>query len=268
MAAPGIYRWSAEGLEAARGPGILLVADSFLVEAGHVVALERHRARFLASLRDPVIAAVAGGPLPEPGQAELFWDAAIAALPRIGLWFPRLELVTIDGVPEFRLRLRESPRLDRSVTLQTHSAPDPRRVPGIKGPDLERLLRLRADAQRNGAGEAVLLSADGHVLDCCASALVWWRGDTLCTPPADAPRVDSVTVRTLLDLAARAGVSIVEELRRPADLDGLEVWALNALHGIRVVDHWRHGPRPVARPWRAGEWRGRLRSTRRLLPGD
>lgn len=268
MTVPGTFRWTAGDLESAEDASHvpLLVADSFLVRDGGVVGLDLHRERFLRALGEPAVAALAGVELPTADRAEAFWDAAVAALPRSGSWFPRFELTLGHQGPEFRLRLRNAPQLGRSITLRTHSGADPRRAPSIKGPDLEVLLGVRAHVQRNGAGDAVLLSPEGHVVDCCTSALAWWRGDSLCVPHGDLPRVDSVTARLLLRLAASAGVSVHPERSRPSDLAGLEIWALNALHGIRVVEHWPNGSRATARPWRAAEWRARLGRLRRPLP--
>jgi len=51
-----------------------------------------------------------------------------------------------------------------------------------------------------------------------------------------------------------------------ADLDGAEVWALNALHGIRIVTRWVDGPGVAEQPGRLAAWRARLDALRRPLP--
>jgi branched-subunit amino acid aminotransferase/4-amino-4-deoxychorismate lyase len=98
------------------------------------------------------------------------------------------------------------------------------------------------------------------------TCLAWWRGEVLCLPDAAIPRVDSVTLRSVLALAAATGVEVVEERARPADLEGLEVWALNALHGIRIVTAWVDGPATAEEPGRLAAWRARLDALRRPLP--
>ncbi|MFW8746251.1 hypothetical protein, partial [Mesorhizobium japonicum] len=72
-----------------------------------------------------------------------FWDAAIAALPRTGAWFPRFEL---RDSGELLLRARPAPELRRDVALVTWEGPDPRHAPTVKGPDLDRLAEARRSA--------------------------------------------------------------------------------------------------------------------------
>jgi branched-subunit amino acid aminotransferase/4-amino-4-deoxychorismate lyase len=66
----------------------------------------------------------------------------------------------------------------------------------------------------------------------------------------------SVTRELLLDEAAAEGVTVRYDDVAPHDLDGLEVWAVNALHGIRPVIAWpgspfEPGPAPRAESWSA-----------------
>ncbi len=191
-----------------------------------------------------------------------FWDAAIAAIPRDGEWFPRVEA---HSTGRLVFRLRSAPERSRSAVLATWSGPDPRTVPRVKGPDLEAMLRIRTDAQQYGADEAVILTDDGYVVEGAYSALLWWRGDILCSPPAEFDRVDSVTARSVVTLASALGIDTHEEACTPAELDGTELWALSALHGVRIVTAWVDGPGLAERPGRLGAWRARLDALRRPI---
>ena len=163
-------------------------------------------------------------------------------------------------------RLREAPERSRSVVLATHDGRDPRTAPRVKGPDLEAMVRLRTAVQSRGAQEAVILTPEGFVAEGSTTCLAWWRGDALAIPSDDIARIDSVTLRSVLALATALGVDILREDARPDDLDGCEVWALNALHGIRIVTQWIDGPAVAEEPGRLDAWRRRLDALRRPLP--
>jgi branched-subunit amino acid aminotransferase/4-amino-4-deoxychorismate lyase len=247
----------------------LEVADSWLVDDGTVLALELHRSRFLASVEARGFGrTTAADParLGQPGEAERFWEAAIAAIPRSGEWFPRVELLSRDGAAQFLLRLRSAPERALSLVLASHDGVDTRTAPSIKGPDLAVMLRLRTEAQQRGADDAVLLSPDGFVVEGAHTSLLWWRGDTLCAPSPELERVDSVTAKSIITLASALGVEVYYESVTPDELEGLEVWAVNALHGIRIVTGWIDGPSTAEQPGRLRKWRRLLDTLRKPLP--
>jgi branched-subunit amino acid aminotransferase/4-amino-4-deoxychorismate lyase len=237
--------WAPAGTPAS---GEVAVAESWLVEDGRARGLERHWARFARGCADAGLDA--GAP-----------RAAVEhALPVTGRWFPRVELRT-DG--ELRLAVRPAPPRQPEVVACVAYGPDPRRAPRRKGPDLERLAALRADAARRGAGEALLADRDGRLLEGAYTSLLWWEDDALCAVPDDAPILDGVTRGLLLGLAGAEGVDV--RLRRPlpSELDGREVWLTSALHGIRAVTRWV-GDAGAGRPVvagaarRAAAWQERL----------
>lgn len=261
MSAAVIYRWSDDGLELLDYCDMTLTqveaVDSWLVTGGEALGLDLHRTRFMTSIprgryRDM-----------DPGA---FWDAALAAIPRDGNWFPRVELRTQLLRPQLLFRLREAPELKRSIVLRTHTGRDPRTAPRFKGPDLEAMTRLRTEAQKHGADDAMILDAVGHVADGSTTCIVWWRGDALCVPSNDIERIDSVTVKSMIALATALGIDVLYESVTPADLDGLEVWALNAVHGIRIVTSWVDGPSTAEQPGRVATWQKRLEALRKPLP--
>jgi branched-subunit amino acid aminotransferase/4-amino-4-deoxychorismate lyase len=247
-----IYRWQNGSLELLdycdMTDSTVEVADSWLVSDGRTLALDLHRTRFLSSLArarheqvDPIA----------------FWDASIAAIPREGDWFPRVELQA-QAAPVLLFRLRDAPPRTHSVVVETHRGPDPRTQPLIKGPDLDALRGVRVGVQPDGADDAVILSADGYVAETSLSAILWWRGGILCTPPSEIARIDSVTARSLLGLATALGVELLEEAVTPSELDGTEVWTLNSLHGARIITRWIGGPATAEKPGRLALWRDRL----------
>ncbi|MCU1546144.1 MAG: hypothetical protein JWP30_1244, partial [Homoserinimonas sp.] len=182
-----------------------------------------------------------------------------------GQWFPRVEMQEHAGDIVAVFRQRQAPALARSITLATHAGADPRTQPTVKGPDTGTLSQLRAEAQLRGADDAVILSSDGYVVEAAHSALAWWRGDILCVPPLELDRVDSVTARTVIALATALGTEVHYESATPENLDGREIWSLNALHGIRIVTHWIDGPQTAEEPGRLGIWRARLDRLRKPI---
>jgi hypothetical protein len=235
----------------------ILAADSWFVSDGHSRALALHRSRFFSAV----------GTVTPALDLDGFWAAAIAAVPASGQWFPRVELAAPDGVARLALRLRPAPPRSRSIVVLTHHGPDPRRNPSVKGPDLGAMAALRGQAMQRGADEAVITAPDGCVVEGATTALLWWRGNTLCAPAPEFERVDSVTAKTIVTVAAARGTAVRYEAVRPRGLDGLELWAVNALHGIRIITAWLDGPRPAAEPGRLGAWRASLDAlSRPLLP--
>ncbi|MEV2216200.1 aminotransferase class IV [Streptomyces sp. NPDC050997] len=236
--------------------GRLLVADSWLVRDGRVRGFERHRERFLRACGE------CGGP-PLRRLVE-FWQDMTATLPRTGEWFPRVELAA--GSLELRLLLRHAPPLGTEVRVWAAGQSDPRTVPRRKGPDLDALARVRRRASVEGAQEAVLIAHSGVVLESATASVLWWEEDTLCLPPPRLPVLPGVTVGIIQEQAARTRTRVAHRERTLAELDGREVWLVNALHGIRPVTGWTGRPMEAAPAVRAPEWRKWLDDLMEPLP--
>jgi branched-subunit amino acid aminotransferase/4-amino-4-deoxychorismate lyase len=234
-----------------------LAIDSWLVDQGRVRGLDRHRARFTQ--------AVAAAQTHDPIDVQRFFEAAVAALPRSGRWFPRVELSQgpVAAAGELRLALRHAPtRLDEVVVF-AHPYPDRRRAPRVKGPDLPRQLTLRAAVEAWDAGEALLASPDGTVSEGVWTSPLWWDGDLLCALPRSANVLDSVTRALVLELATQLGVEVGREAPSVARLRDSETWLVSALHGIRLVTGWMITPGQAPEPapavsGRAAAWQARL----------
>lgn len=238
----------------------ILAADSWLVTDGQALAIDLHRDRFFAAVEQQQPGVSAGLGLVD------FWQAVMEATPRDGQQFPRVELQLMREAPTLVMRQRAAPELKVSASVATHEGPDPRTRPTIKGPDTATLLQARTQVQRRGADETVIVSVEGFVVEGAYSAILWWRGGMLCAPSPELERVDSVTARSVIALATALGVDVYYESVTPDELDGLEVWALSALHGIRIVTSWVDGPALAEEPGRLHKWRARLDRLRKPLP--
>jgi branched-subunit amino acid aminotransferase/4-amino-4-deoxychorismate lyase len=255
-------RWTgATGrFEAAAEPGQLQVADSWLVADGRMRAFAAHVRRFSAACAE--LFGI------ETGQSRRFMQAAAARLPAQGRWFPRAELAIVSGTPRLQLWIRPAPPPGRTVRLWLPAVPDARTRPRIKGPDLDWLARQRAGAVAAGADEALLVSPSGRVLEGATTSILWWQGDELCLPPEDAGVLPGITRLVLLDLAAFIGVPVFLGSPMPAELAGLEVWAVNALHGIRPVTGWVGADIESGPARRAGRWQRYLDEFVGPVPAD
>ena len=213
-------RWTGDGFVPGTDHPDPRIVDSWLVTDGRARAVDAHLRRFTLAC-----ASLYGV------MAERFACAAVARIPVTGRWFPRLELTTEAGQPHLQVWLRPAPALGSAVRLWLPPEPDQRGQPRVKGPDLAYLAALREAAD---GGEPLLVSTGGYVLEGATSSLLWWRGNTLCAPPAELV-LPSVTRALLLDAAAERGIPVRFELVTPAELRTLRVWAVNALHGVRAA---------------------------------
>ncbi|QIK62108.1 aminotransferase class IV [Leucobacter viscericola] len=208
-------------------PRALLVADSFRVRVNattgraEVRGWRRHLDRFRRGVEDAT-------PELEQPVVEGFLSEASHAIRDYGEGFPRLELWhEPNRAPELSFTLRPLPQLQTELELAT--------APGVtlehaarKGPNIARLTEIN---HRLGA-EALLVDRAGRVLEGATTSLVWWDSATRAGHVVQdrASRVSSVTESLLLN-----ETSLTPGRIPPGNLTAHEVWAVNALHGIRVV---------------------------------
>lgn len=237
--------------------GETLVADSWRVESGHAVALERHRDRFFTSARQQGL---------QSAHLSSFWDSVIEAIPREGSWFPRVEVVATPGGPTLRYRERPAPEwLAEAVVAQAEI--DPRTQPLTKGPDLEVLMALRRSVAQAGATEALIVSPDGAIIEGAYSTIVVIPpgGEELRIVPRSVPRIPSVTEAVIIDIAGTRGMRVVEAPLALAGLEGSDLWVLSALHGIRIATDFPGGPVLSPDLARRTEWQSQWWNTKQKL---
>ncbi|WP_416446983.1 aminotransferase class IV [Leucobacter sp. HNU] len=205
----------------------LLVADSFRVRAprgrAEVRGLDRHTVRFARSVDAASRGAVRG--------VGGFLDGARLAIAEYGPGFPRWELWrdAASGAFGLRLSLRPLPELADGIELRSATGIELEH-PERKGPNLARLAALN----RELGAEALLLADDGSAIEGATTAILWWDRGELRVSAARA-RVRSVAEALVREAAAAAGIRVVPGRAAPAELAAREVWAVNALHGIRRV---------------------------------
>jgi aminodeoxychorismate lyase len=76
----------------------------------------------------------------------------------------------------------------------------------------------RAEADADGADEALLLNSDGYVVEGSTSNLFWIRGETVCTPPLPSGILPGVTRAVVLELCGKSGLAVREENIKPEEL--------------------------------------------------
>ncbi|MGH3665509.1 MAG: aminotransferase class IV [Egibacteraceae bacterium] len=126
---------------------------------------------------------------------------------------------------------------------------------------LPNMVATRA-ARAAGADDALLVSLEGWVLEGPTFAVLWVAGGSLYAPPPSLGTVDSISRRTLLELAAAVGIDVIDE---PLPLDHLlvadEVMAVSSVRDLvaveRVGEQTFDGPTPLRDQLADGLWAAR-----------
>lgn len=247
-----IFQFSAENelIRLSEPEEKLLIADSWLVNDGRVRALHLHCQRFLSSCHQ--LAGI------DPEMITAFWDQAIGKLPKAGSWFPRIELAGSLQQPVFQFRLRKAPDLRTDIRLINCGLKDFRKMPRHKGPDLAELISARKKVMARGAEEAILTTQTGLLLEGLTTSIMWWEGKTLCTTSPSRRVLPGITCQLLRLIAEQENVPFAYRSCKPVDLDGCEVWAVNALHGIRRAVNWEKSPFRTSSHIDVDQWRIKL----------
>jgi len=162
---------------------------------------------------------------------EPFMQTVAEQIDRGGKGFPRIELLEDDDTGELSLNVRHRPLPQLGSTIQLRSTPSSGLTAvRVKGPNIARF----AELNRTLGAETLLLDGDDRVVEGTTTSIVWWQDNTLCVS-ASAERVGSITELLLVSTARHDGVPVTRASATLAELQTCEVWAVNALHGIRVV---------------------------------
>ncbi len=97
--------------------------------------------------------------------------------------------------------------------------PDPRTAPsGSKAAGLYMICTIsKHKAERNGYADALMLDWQGRVAECTGANVFFTQDGVLHTPIADC-FLDGITRRTVMDLAMRRGIEVVERRIAPEEL--------------------------------------------------
>jgi len=89
------------------------------------------------------------------------------------------------------------------------------------------------EAHRAGAGDALFLDTQGHLSEATASNLFVCRGPDLLTPPRSCGALPGITRAAVMELAAAAGVEVIERALVLQDLlEADEAFLTSSLRGI------------------------------------
>lgn len=240
----------------------IMVADSWRSHLGAAARFDLHMARFEAS----AARWAHDGDLTIPDARE--WAAirrgiiaAVLAAHRTTQadLFPRIGWERIGGHPEpvFVLRIRPCPPMRDDTTLLWSGLADPRLHPTIKGPDIERLGKLRGIAASRSCDDAILADPNGTVLEATTGSLVWWHQGNLVLPAAPDRVLPGVTETMVTRRATSLGITVMRANGRVDEWSERGVWFLSSVQGISPVTRVVIGSRVMhlAPPARSDDWR-------------
>jgi branched-subunit amino acid aminotransferase/4-amino-4-deoxychorismate lyase len=195
----------------AGGGGLIRIGliETIRARGGRLPWLGRHLERLRAS-------AAALGLAPPPSELDQLIRMAAG-------WGDRVVRVELrDGSAEIATRgISDERSLSVIVSHEIHE-PYPH-----KTTQREPFGRALSRARRQGASDAILVTAAGVVAEGTAWNLFWWDNGALCTPAADLGILPGVGRQRVMELT-----QVREEQVPPAALKGHSLFLVNSVRGI------------------------------------
>ena len=107
------------------------------------------------------------------------------------------------------------------VTLAEYRRPDPRTIPALaKASGLYMICTIsKHKAERAGYADAMMLDWEGRVAECTGANIFFVKDGKIHTPIADC-FLAGITRETVIDLAKRRGIEVIERRIMPEELSG------------------------------------------------
>ena len=202
------------------GDGVYEVIRSY---NGRLFAFDEHLERFARSLREVRIEGVDVGEI--KGRIEAGFKRASIADAKIYFHVTRgsagrSHTLAGDITPNFFMTIMEvgdnSGKKTNGVKVCTR--PDLRwKRCDIKSLNLLPNVLARMEAQKRGCDEAILVDEKGDITEGAASAFFMIKGEKLITRPLGREILPSITRRMIEQIAATAGLTIVERTMTPRE---------------------------------------------------
>ena len=137
------------------------------------------------------------------------------------------------------------------VDLAEYRRPDPRTTPALaKAGGLYMICTIsRHKAERKGYSDAMMLDWEGRVAECTAANIFFVKDGKLHTPIADC-FLSGITRATVIDLARRHGIDVIERRIMPDELSGFSECFLTGTAAevtpVSEIAHWTFTPSKIS----------------------
>jgi branched-chain amino acid aminotransferase len=137
------------------------------------------------------------------------------------------------------------------IALAEYRRPDPRTIPALaKASGLYMICTIsKHKAERDGYADALMLDWEGRVAECTGANIFFVKDGKLHTPIADC-FLAGITRATVIDLAKRRGIEVIERRILPEELSGFSECFLTGsaaeVTPVSEIAHWTFTPGSIS----------------------
>ena len=133
------------------------------------------------------------------------------------------------------------------LSLADYKRPDPATIPALaKAAGLYMICTIsKHKAEREGYADAMMLDWQGRVAECTGANIFFIKDGKIHTPTPDC-FLDGITRKTVIELARRRGIEVVERRIMPDELDGFSECFITGtaaeVTAVSEIARWRFTP--------------------------